>query len=63
MDPSREEKLALMEWKFWIEGVLIPSFGIPGVCGRYIIVILSTYIYIYKINKMISSFKSIKRVE
>ena len=31
MDPSKEEKLVLMEWKFWVEGVLIPCVGIPGV--------------------------------
>ena len=33
-EPSDEEKMSLMQWKFWVEGVLIPAVGLPGLCGR-----------------------------
>jgi hypothetical protein len=33
-EPSNEENMSLIQWKFWIEGVLIPAVGMPGVCGR-----------------------------
>ena len=35
--PSDEEKMLLMQWKFWVEGVLIPALGLPGICGMIFI--------------------------
>ena len=47
--PSDEEKMLLMQWKFWVEGVLIPAVGLPGVCGRIFNVHIFRHIKLLKI--------------
>ena len=29
-----EEQERVMQWKFWLEGVLIPAVGLPGFLGE-----------------------------
>ena len=29
-----EEQERVMQWKFWLEGVLIPAVGLPGFLGK-----------------------------
>ena len=31
---SHEERQLVMQWKFWVEGVLVPVIGVPGIFGR-----------------------------
>ena len=31
---SHDERQIVKQWKFWVEGILVPVIGVPGIIGR-----------------------------